>query len=287
MTDMTVPARYTRTLLLSAGLALGTAAAQASTFTWDFDGKIGAPTGATSPSFVNSGADTSTLTWGDPNDPVPNLPVNALTIGASGGTESFTDGQSKEIRIGSLSYTNMSVFSAGGVWNAALSFNLLVNSVAFSPILNIEVDNTPDLTPFTSDEANLQWNNTTGLNADVITFLDLPSLDFGTPINLGSGLWLDGYTVKLADAGAEGTRPDGYTGPVCSFGGFGSQINGASWSNCEGNTSVLGLYATIRYDAPDEPPAPVAPIPLPAAGWLLLGGLAGLGALRARRKTAA
>lgn len=44
-----------------------------------------------------------------------------------------------------------------------------------------------------------------------------------------------------------------------------------------------GIVATEIDRFPDE----ISPIPLPAAGWLLLGGLAGLGALSRRRKKAA
>ena len=81
------------------------------------------------------------------------------------------------------------------------------------------------------------------------------------------------------------------------FGGPGNTINATDYAN----TNIIGgagSFATLVSDfsafpgAIDakilreiKPPGP-APVPLPAAGWLLIAGLGGLAALRRRRKAA-
>lgn len=291
-----------RIALLSAGLALGAAAAaQASTFTWDFSGTIGTPQNAggndlvsnapgsvpaTQTGFVfDRAADGSSMTWGDPNTPAAGVPINYLGISSGGDSRDFAAGESADILIGWLDYTNKSVFHAGGIWYSTLSLAIELNSQMFNPDLRIQVDNTGDRTDGTNSASDLAINNLTGLNPDHITFLSLADLGIVSSISLGDGFWLDGFSLELLIAGDEGTREGtGTTGGVCSFAGAGSKFDtgSAKWSNCEGNESRLGLYLTIRYDGPPPPP----PIPLPAAGWLLLGGLGALAAVRRRKRAA-
>ncbi len=275
---MTSPACYTRTLLLSTALALGTAAmSQASTFAWDFSGTIAQPTNANPvgdnafASGVFSGQGTSALTWGNATATGSGNPLNVLSVGASSGNVGLTAGVPTQVQFGSFSWLNTSVFGSGGVWDTVLALDLTFGSVTGSADLAVRVDNTFDDTDFPSE------NNASGLTPDTLAFLGLTGFDFSQPLDLGNGVTMTGFSAQIVSAGQCGTANPGTTG---------STLFGDVWTNCEGNTSVLGLYATVRYDAPDVPPAPVAPIPLPAAGWLLLGGLAGLGALRARRRAA-
>lgn len=75
----------------------------------------------------------------------------------------------------------------------------------------------------------------------------------GLPDNLGGGVTVLGYSW--------------------SFSGAGSFAAG-KWSNPEGGTAVATLVANVNV------------VPLPAAGWMLLAGLGGLGAMRRRKKAA-
>jgi hypothetical protein len=290
-----------RMLLLSAGLALGTGmAAQASTLSWKFEGTIAEPTDDTNGVF--SGGGTDTLYWGDPDDPATGTPIDSLSISNEGvKTENFNDAEEKEILLGWLDYENRSVFGAGGTWTTTLALSIELNSEIFNPNLLIEVENTPDPTELNNVANNLARNNTTGLNPDHITFLNnsLSGLFGGAgsfELGTGSGFWVEGYDVRLDIAGAAGDGSprqaiiNGQTVTLSTFCGFGDEEDKGSlfnegtakWSNCEGNDSRLGLYLTVSYKAP-----PPSVIPLPAAGWLLLGGLGALGAAAARRRRAA
>ena len=268
-----------RTLLLSTGLALCTAmAAQASTFSWEFSGTIAQPTDANPvgdnafASGVFSGQGTSALTWGNAATTGAGNPLNVLSIGASAGNIGLTSGATTQVQFGSFSWLNTSVFGSGGIWDTVLALDLSFGSVTGSADVTVRVDNTFD--PDNSPAAN----NASGLAPDTLSILGLTGFDFSQPLDLGDGVILTGFSAQIVSDGQCGTANPGTTG---------SWLVGNVWTNCEGNTSVIGLFANVRYDAPDEPEEPVAPIPLPAAGWLLLGGLAGLGALRARRRTAA
>jgi hypothetical protein len=96
----------------------------------------------------------------------------------------------------------------------------------------------------------------------------------------GTGTLLDTLTLNAAGQTTACTAPlDAY----CSWSAVtGSGFTGAESAVFAPNSQTLstefdGLQVTT----------PVAPVPLPAAGWLLLSGLAGIGAATRRRQKAA
>jgi hypothetical protein len=93
---------------------------------------------------------------------------------------------------------------------------------------------------------------------DIVLSLGAFDFGFGLPLGLGDGLTLNGFSTALL-SGSAGT------------------LSGNDWFNPENGESSLGIYANITA---------IAPVPLPAAGWLMIAGLGGLGALRRRRKAA-
>lgn len=116
----------------------------------------------------------------------------------------------------------------------------------------------------------------TGLNVNVANLeLDSPGtltvkladLDFPDLLQTLSFALSDG-TQNLLQQSGSGSWTYNVTTPGTLFATFYAEpVAGAQG----------GLYfAHISYD--------VAPVPLPAAGWLLLSGLAGLGALRTKQK---
>lgn len=67
-----------------------------------------------------------------------------------------------------------------------------------------------------------------------------------------------------------------------SFSGAGAQNERNGCGDCGALIDNVSLTARITDSAPD-----LAPVPLPAAGWLMLAGIGGLGAARLRRKARA
>lgn len=103
------------------------------------------------------------------------------------------------------------------------------------------------------------------------------SFDGGAPILVAS------------DSTGSGTRPSQadpmqlvYEIFVAAFDDSGSFTTVSFWGNGLGEYLVAG--GDVRYALLDEGTLEPAPIPLPAAGWMMLAGLGGLAALR-RRKT--
>lgn len=87
-----------------------------------------------------------------------------------------------------------------------------------------------------------------------------------------------GSTAQLVPfGGAAFGLPDGTTG---DFFGVSAVVPTDNWRLL----SVSGTFGSA--DTPQEPVPGVSPVPLPAAGWLLLGGFAGLLGLGRHRKAA-
>lgn len=59
-----------------------------------------------------------------------------------------------------------------------------------------------------------------------------------------------------------------------SYEANGGSLHGSHWRNAENSHSYLNIYAHVD----------VAPVPLPAAGWMLLAGVGGLFAAKRRKK---
>jgi len=117
-----------------------------------------------------------------------------------------------------------------------------------------------------SQDVTFNITNTVNTAGDTVG-LSLGAFDFGfvpTPFSLGGGLTLNGFSTGLTSCSSANPLLD------CT-------LNGSDWFLAENQTSTLGIYANISA---------VAPIPLPAAGWLMIAGLGGLAALRRRRKAA-
>ncbi len=289
VTDATACAR---TLLLSAGLALGMAtAAQASTVTLetDFSGSIGATgipseTGRQTTVSATGGVFTK-IEWGSGNGTAFTVPRSSLTILGGTNSDDFGVGGGN-IFLGALDYTNTSVTRSGGIWTLGLNFTVNLDSggesVTRNQSITVEIENTTDpVSAADDDPASIQSaadaNNAAGTNPDFITNLLFGANAFGAPIEFANGLKVTGFYFGLLDDGQCGTA----AANANTIGSTFDDVTG-TWANCEGNTSRLGIYASVSYDK--TPPPSV--IPLPAAGWLLLGGLGVLGAA-ARRKRAA
>jgi hypothetical protein len=116
----------------------------------------------------------------------------------------------------------------------------------------------------------------------------------------GTGYWE--YAIGCTGCG-NGASPPNLSGPInfdiTVAGGItpASFINGSSKNGGSSITDPNGLFFATHIGVPDGmggfgtgdvgAPVGVTAVPLPAAAWLLLSGLAGMGAMARRRLTAA
>lgn len=134
----------------------------------------------------------------------------------------------------------------------------------FAPTATLSVTLTDPVSDTVTEALSFNIFNTGNPSSDVILGLTFEDYGLDLPVRIGSS----GYAVEsfsfdlLGDTTGEALltfdRPNG---------------TGLQWVNPENNISTVGIYANI------------APVPLPAAGWMLIAGLGGLAAMR-RRKTA-
>lgn len=113
--------------------------------------------------------------------------------------------------------------------------------------------------PATSQSLSFSVRNTDNPTGDKISSLIFNNLNYGSvlPLDLGEGLTVTGYSFELVD-------------------GTYSTFNAATgkWTLQEDRSATLRIVANVD----------VAPVPLPAAGLMLLGGLGGLAAVGRRKK---
>jgi len=169
-------------------------------------------------------------------------------------------------------------------------------------------DTVSDFAVFRPTGPNETWNNyTLGANEYGFAFAaDFGTANSGVQFELYYADPMAGYTIsKSSTLNYSDTGWGGWSAPagqVVSGGGYQFSNNGASpassqialensvwphytfganeqgWVVQNGGTASPANIYVISFDAP-------APVPLPAAAWLLLSGLAGLGVVARRKKT--
>lgn len=137
------------------------------------------------------------------------------------------------------------------------------HAVDFAAIGTISLTfTTPFSGPF-SEDLEFDITNTPNNPADIILAMTFSDFGLTLPASAG-GITLNGFSFGLISPISGETLS---VGPSPSGGGVALR-----WVNPEHNTSSLAVYVHV------------APVPLPAAGWLMIAGLGGLTALRRRRK---
>lgn len=118
--------------------------------------------------------------------------------------------------------------------------------------------------------AELLWafiDNTTNPTGDQIIAYRWDDFGLELPALLTDTLSIDGFSFKLLG------NTNGESFELSDW-GTGQQID---WQNKEHNWSKVGIYADVSE---------IAPVPLPAAGFMLIAAIGGLGAMRRKRKAA-
>ncbi len=113
------------------------------------------------------------------------------------------------------------------------------------------------------------------------------TINFGAGVSTFSFLWGSPDTYNFVDIATNNLGPTTYNGTMLGLlGGFtanGSNANTRLFTiSGTGGTLINSLTFRATGIAFEVAAAP-SPVPLPAAAWLLLSGLAGLGIIRGRR----
>jgi hypothetical protein len=90
---------------------------------------------------------------------------------------------------------------------------------------------------------------------------------------------LTGFSLGVTGGGSLSTATGQLWSLSCLFKGDCTEVTKLTWINPENNTSTLQIFADVT--------APVAAVPLPAAGWMLLAGLGGFAAVKRRKQAVA
>lgn len=118
--------------------------------------------------------------------------------------------------------------------------------------------------------AELLWafiENTSNPTGDQVIAYRWDDFGLELPALLGPTLSIDGFSFKLLG------DSDGESFELSDW-GTGQQID---WQNKEHNWSKVGIYANVSE---------IAAVPLPAAGFMLIAAIGGLGVMRRTRKAA-
>lgn len=240
---------------VAAGLTVAAVPVSATTLTGSTDGtfrstNIGA--GTNSCRFDAGGGANSGVAWGDP-DPCPDnngMGQDDSTLGIEDFVFSEEITGPTLVQIGQINWFNEANTAA----------------VDFAAIADINLTLTSPVAGSVTEALAFNIDNTPNNPADNILALTFSDFGLSLPVPVGDLTLLE-FVFQLID-------PIAGESLLITSVANGLRLN---WTNPEDNISSLGLYA--RFDGP-------APVPLPAAGWLLLAGLGGLAAVRRRRKAA-
>lgn len=246
---------------------------------------LGLPAGAATLPGIGEFVGTAGIGAPDGDVATPPVGTNFVFVTTSGSTATTGYGLGSETN-GSELTTNPFTAAAGSLLQYFFNY-VTSDGAGFADYAYATLN---DLSAGTS--VNL-FNARTTVTGDTVPGFGLPAIDAGTTLTPASSAIIDGAPIwnKLGDS--SDTCFDigcGYTGwigadyTVGATGQYSFTIGVTNWAD-EGFDSGFAI-AGLNVDGvvivdPDEPMIP--PVPLPAAGFLLLGGLGALTTLRRRR----
>lgn len=228
-------------------IALSATASLAATFSGQTSGKF---TGLDNENWTvdivdSSQGDDTQLTWGK-------YPTSTLTIMDFSFSEVLVEGANK-VQIGLLKWYNASTLT----W---------LNDSAFRAFANLCLNITSPSVLAAIDSVKFDVTNTLNVHggtADLIVGKSFGDYNLVLPYDLGDGVKLTGFSFEVGEVGSLDDLTNSY--------------DKIKWTNPEGGKSYLKIYADVHQT--------VAPVPLPAAGVLLLGAVGGLASLRSRKRS--